>query len=67
MSGCIIFSFLMICLFCFTNSSAQIVLPKILGNGMVLQRNQPVPIWGTATAGEKVTVKFIKVDRYPLF
>ncbi|WP_439697319.1 sialate O-acetylesterase [Mucilaginibacter sp. AW1-7] len=45
-------------LFCFTGSIAQVVLPKILGNGMVLQRNQPVPIWGTATAGEKVTVKF---------
>lgn len=45
-------------LFCFTNSNAQVVLPKILGNGMVLQRNQYVPIWGTATVGEKVTVKF---------
>jgi sialate O-acetylesterase len=44
--------------FCFTGSIAQVVLPKILGNGMVLQRNQPVPIWGTAEAGEKVTVKF---------
>ncbi|MDR6943998.1 sialate O-acetylesterase [Mucilaginibacter pocheonensis] len=33
-------------------------MPKILGNGMVLQRNQPVPVWGTATAGEKITVKF---------
>ncbi|WP_255486802.1 sialate O-acetylesterase [Mucilaginibacter sp. SP1R1] len=37
---------------------AQVVLPKILGNGMVMQRNQPVPIWGTAAVGEKVTVTF---------
>jgi len=37
---------------------ATIVLPKILGNNMVLQRNKPVPIWGTATAGEMVTVTF---------
>ena len=25
---------------------------------MVLQRDQPVPVWGTAAAGEKVTVEF---------
>jgi sialate O-acetylesterase len=49
---------MIISLFCFKDSKAQVVLPKILGNGMVLQRNQPVPIWGTAVAGEKVTVKF---------
>ncbi|WP_342648383.1 sialate O-acetylesterase [Mucilaginibacter sp. CSA2-8R] len=41
-------------------SDAAVVLPKILGNGMVLQRNQPVPVWGTASVGEKVTVKFGK-------
>ena len=39
---------------------AEITLPKILGSSMVLQRNQPVPIWGTASPGEKVTVKFQK-------
>jgi sialate O-acetylesterase len=48
----------MMSLCCFTGSIAQVVLPKILGNGMVLQRNQPVPVWGAAKAGEKVTVKF---------
>ncbi|SEO87597.1 sialate O-acetylesterase [Mucilaginibacter sp. OK283] len=53
-----IFCCLIMSLFCFTGSIAQVVLPKILGNGMVLQRNQPVPIWGTAKAGEKVAVKF---------
>jgi sialate O-acetylesterase len=58
MNGAMIFCWLMIGLFCFTDSKAQVVLPKILGNGMVLQRNQPIPIWGTAAAGEKVTVKF---------
>lgn len=44
---------------CFV-TRAEVILPKILGNGMVLQREKPVPIWGTATAGEKVTVKFGK-------
>jgi sialate O-acetylesterase len=46
-----------VCLSAFS-SKANVVLPKILGNGMVLQRNQPVPVWGTANVGEKVTVKF---------
>ena len=27
-------------------------------DGMVLQRERPVPVWGTAAAGEKVTVTF---------
>lgn len=34
------------------------MLPKILGNNMVLQRDKPVAIWGTANAGENITVKF---------
>ncbi len=39
---------------------AQITLPKIIGNNMVLQRNKPVAIWGTAAAGENITVSFGK-------
>lgn len=37
---------------------AEVVLPKVIGHNMVLQRNKPVVIWGTATKGEKVTVTF---------
>ena len=37
---------------------AKVILPKILGHNMVLQRNKPVPVWGTANKGEKVTVSF---------
>lgn len=40
------------------NLKADIVLPRILGNNMVLQRNKPVAIWGKATVGEKVSVQF---------
>jgi len=40
------------------NAYAEVILPKILGNNMVLQRNKPVPIWGTASVGERITVKF---------
>lgn len=37
---------------------ATITLPRILGHNMVLQREKPVPIWGTAAPGEAVTVQF---------
>jgi sialate O-acetylesterase len=39
---------------------AQITLPKVIGHNMVLQRNKPVIIWGYASAGEHVTVRFDK-------
>ena len=38
--------------------SADVTLPKVLGSNMVLQRDLPVPVWGWAEAGEKVTVSF---------
>jgi sialate O-acetylesterase len=37
---------------------ADVVLPDVLSSGMVLQRDQKVPIWGKADPGESVTVKF---------
>ena len=37
---------------------ASVRLPKIFGDGMVLQRDMAVPVWGWAAAGEKVTVSF---------
>ncbi len=37
--------------------SADVRLPAVLSDHMVLQRGVPVPIWGWADAGEKVTVK----------
>jgi len=39
-------------------ASAEVRLANIIGSNMVLQREMPVPIWGWADAGEKVTVKF---------
>ena len=39
---------------------ADVRLPNVLGSGMVLQRDLPVPVWGWADAGEKVTVAFGK-------
>ncbi len=37
---------------------ADLRLPSIIGPNMVLQQGGPVPIWGWAKAGEKITVKF---------
>jgi sialate O-acetylesterase len=35
-------------------------LPKIFGDNMVLQRNQPIAVWGWADAKEKISVQFDK-------
>jgi sialate O-acetylesterase len=43
-----------------TYSKAEIILPKIIGSNMVLQRGKPVAIWGTASVDEKITVRFGK-------
>ena len=37
---------------------SEVVLPKILGSNMVLQRNKALPVWGRASAGEAVRVIF---------
>jgi sialate O-acetylesterase len=37
---------------------AQVSLPGILGDGMVLQRDIPIHFWGTAKPAEEVTVTF---------
>ena len=38
-------------------ASAQVKLPRVIGDGMVLQREQSISIWGWASAGEKVSLK----------
>ena len=38
--------------------TADVSLPAIFADNMVLQRGQHVPVWGTADAEEKVTVSF---------
>ena len=44
-------------IFCL-NVIANVSLPKIFGDNMVLQRNKPIPVWGWADANEKITIKF---------
>ncbi|SDQ08914.1 sialate O-acetylesterase [Chryseobacterium soldanellicola] len=49
---------LLLCTFCIF-IEAKITLPALVSDGMVLQRNQKLNIWGKADAGEKVEVKFL--------
>ncbi|WP_146088812.1 sialate O-acetylesterase [Neolewinella xylanilytica] len=40
--------------------SAELRLPDVFTDHMVLQRDQPVPVWGKASAGATITVRFAK-------
>lgn len=39
-----------------STATADLTLPTIFGDHMVLQRQRPVPVWGTASPGETVQV-----------
>jgi len=41
-----------------SSASAEVTLPAVFSDSMVLQRGRPVPVWGTAEAGESVQVTF---------
>jgi sialate O-acetylesterase len=40
------------------SSIAQIRLPQLIGDGMVLQRDTKINIWGWAAPGEKIVISF---------
>ena len=40
-------------------SFCQVRLPRLIGNGMVLQRESPVKVWGWAAPHENISVRFI--------
>lgn len=37
---------------------AQLRLPQIFGDSMVLQRGRPIPVWGWGQRGEKIAIQF---------
>ncbi|GAB4041620.1 sialate O-acetylesterase [Spirosoma jeollabukense] len=53
-------SFLVLLLAISTGVQAQLRLPKLISDGMVLQRDATLKIWGWATPGERITVRFNK-------
>lgn len=48
------------CVVCFTSAKADIHLSSLFGDHMVLQRDKPCAIWGSAEKGEKIAVAFDK-------
>lgn len=44
-------------------ATGQVRLPQLIGDGMVLQRDQPIEVWGWVKRGEKVQVRFGKERR----
>ena len=50
---------ILLALFCSVGANGQVRLPRLISDGMVLQRGDSVKIWGWSAPGEKVTVNFI--------
>jgi len=48
----------MVMVLCASVAQADVWMPSVFSDNMVLQRGKPVPVWGWAEPGEKVTVKF---------
>lgn len=44
--------------FCVSQAWGDVKMNSLFQSGMVLQRNQPIPVWGTADSGETVTITF---------
>lgn len=51
-------SFIILIVFLPLLGRTEVKLPRLIGNGMVLQRDVPLKIWGSASPREKVNVKF---------
>ncbi|MDR3118929.1 MAG: sialate O-acetylesterase [Mediterranea sp.] len=52
---------LIVFILCFTQlCEAKVKLPALISDGMVLQREQNISVWGFADPGEPVTVSFLK-------
>ncbi len=54
------FAFLVSC--CTQTLLADVKLPQLFSDHMVLQRNIPLPIWGTAAPGEEIRVSIDKQE-----
>jgi sialate O-acetylesterase len=54
----IIFSILFLNLLIVQAGISEVRLPRLVSDGMILQRETPVKIWGWANSGEKVSIRF---------
>ena len=60
--------FLRVALICSTacccgSSLADVSVPRVFSDHMVLQRDLPIPVWGTASPGEEISVTFGNQNR----
>lgn len=53
---CLLFSVLFLAMS--MPSKAKVIMPSFFSDHMVLQRDQPIPLWGTAVPNETITIKF---------
>jgi sialate O-acetylesterase len=53
-----VFPLMLLAIFATTITRAEVRLPALISDGLVLQREAVVPIWGSASDGEKVSVTF---------
>ena len=56
MKKCIVFLFLILGVL----ANANVRMPLLFSDGMVLQRSKSIPVWGWADANEKIEVRFNK-------
>jgi sialate O-acetylesterase len=54
------FYFLLLGLILFVAANADVTVPRVFGDNMVLQRNKPIPVWGWAKPNESVVILFNK-------
>jgi sialate O-acetylesterase len=48
---------------CSASSLADVSVPSVFSDHMVLQRDLPIPVWGTASPGEEISVTFGNQNR----
>ena len=53
---------LIVTLVLITNAFCQVRLPKLISNGMILQRDANIKIWGWAAPNEAVSINFLTVN-----
>jgi sialate O-acetylesterase len=46
----------------YTKNNTSLSLPRLISDGMVIQRNSAVKLWGWASKGEKINISFINEE-----
>jgi sialate O-acetylesterase len=52
------FCLILCCILLTSTNNAQVRLPQLVGDSMVLQRDTPLKIWGWSSPNEKISIRF---------